>query len=74
MPTSSSERQYREGMIDRFKQIPHGGLILTVDYTNQRAQIDDANVHAASKGYAEYAADVELDRLRINVGYELTCH
>jgi cysteinyl-tRNA synthetase len=68
-----SERLYREGDVDRFKQAVHGGLILTVDYTNQTAQVDEAYARAASKGYVEYATDVELDRLRVNAGHEPTC-
>ena len=68
-----SERLYREGDVDRFKQAGHGGLILTVDYTNQTAQVDEAYARAASKGYVEYATDVELDRLRVNAGHEPTC-
>jgi cysteinyl-tRNA synthetase, unknown class len=69
-----NERLYREGIVDRFKQAPHGGLILTVDYTNRIAQIDEAYARAASKGYTEYATNVQLDRLRINTGHEPTCH
>jgi len=69
-----NERLYREGIVDRFKQATHGGLILTVDYTNRIAQIDEAYARAASKGYTEYATNVHLDRLQINPGHEPTCH
>jgi cysteinyl-tRNA synthetase, unknown class len=69
-----NERLYREAIIDRFKQATHGGLILTVDYTNRTAQIDEAYARAASKGYIEYATNVQLDRLQINAGHEPTCH
>ncbi len=68
-----SERLYREGDVDRFKRAPHGGLILTVDYTNQAAQIDDAYARATRKGYVPYATNVALDRLRINPGHEPVC-
>ena len=69
-----NERLYREGLVNRFKQATHGGLILTVDYTNRIAQIDEAYARAASKGYVEYATNVDLDRLQINTGHEPTCH
>ncbi len=74
VPVPENERLYREALVDRFKQAAHGGLILTVDYTNQPAQINDAYARAAGKGYVAYATNVELDRLRLNAGHEPTCH
>jgi cysteinyl-tRNA synthetase len=73
VPVPENERLYREGVVDRFKQVVHGGLVLAVDYTDQAAQIDDAYARAVSRGYIEYATDVQLDRLRINIGHAPVC-
>ena len=68
-----NERVYREGVVNQFRLAPHGGLVLTVDYSNQSGQIDEAYARAATRGYVEYVADVDLAQVRINPGHEPVC-
>lgn len=70
---SEDERAYREALVTTFRDGSRGGLVLTVDYTDQAGQIDEAYARSERQGYVPYATDVDLDRLRVNAGHEPAC-
>jgi cysteinyl-tRNA synthetase len=47
-----------------------GKLVLTVDYANRTANIDRAYRRSRDAGFVPYVTVVDLDRVRINAGWE----
>jgi len=72
-PIPWRERLYTEALLDHFKSAGHSGLILTVDYTLRRRQVNVAYQRAATKGYLEYCTHVALDRMIVYPGHEPLC-
>ncbi len=54
--------------LDRF--LTAGGIVLTVDYCDEQANIDYAYQRSAGKGYIPYCTVVDLNELRINNGHQ----
>jgi cysteinyl-tRNA synthetase len=70
-PEDSGEDEGRrelEGYLDLFKDA--GGIVLTVDYCDEPANIEYAYQRSGGRGYVPYCTGVELDELRINPGHE----
>ncbi|OGD72336.1 MAG: hypothetical protein A2Y64_00505 [Candidatus Coatesbacteria bacterium RBG_13_66_14] len=57
-----------EGYLDLF--LDAGGIVLTIDYCDEKENIDEAYDRSAGKGYVPYCTTVKLDELRINDGHE----
>jgi len=72
-PVPWRDRLYTEALLDNFKQAGYSGLVLTVDYTLRRRQVNLAYHRAAAKGYVEYCTHVNLDRMIIYPGHEPVC-
>lgn len=72
-PIPWRERLFTEALLDNFKDAGYSGLILTVDYTLQRRQVNRAYRRAAVKGYVEYCTHVNLDRMIVYPGHEPIC-
>ncbi|MFQ3661833.1 MAG: MJ1477/TM1410 family putative glycoside hydrolase [Chloroflexaceae bacterium] len=68
-----SERTRREALVRRFRDGARGGLVLTVDYTDQSDKIRDAYARSARNGFVPYVANTELDRLFVHPGNEPGC-
>lgn len=68
-----AERVQREALVGRFRDGARGGLVLTVDYTNQTDMIRDAYSRSARNGFVPYVANTALDRLFIHQGNEPAC-
>lgn len=60
--------QERETNLDTW--VEAGKLVLTVDYTRFKEQIDEAYARSAARGYIPYASDRGLSRLFIHEGHE----
>jgi len=58
----------REAILDQW--VEAGKLVLVIDYTGRKEQIQDAYVRSLAHGYVEYVTDRSLGRLRINEGFE----
>jgi cysteinyl-tRNA synthetase len=71
--TPPSWRAASEAGLDVIRQGSRAHLVLTVDYANRPANIAEAYNRARAKGYVPYATDFEVNRLRINAGFEPTC-
>jgi len=61
-------RMELEDDLDSFRAA--GGIVLTVDYCNEQANIDYAYQRSAGKGYIPYCTVVDLNELRINNGHQ----
>ncbi len=72
-PTSMSEQADVEKLLDVFRARSRSGLVLTVDYASRPELTATAYAASRARGYVPYVADVALDRLRINPGYEPVC-
>jgi cysteinyl-tRNA synthetase len=57
-----------EGYLDLFRNA--GGIVLTVDYCDVPANIDEAYQRSSGRGYVPYCTTVDLDELRVNPGHE----
>jgi len=57
-----------EGYLDLFRNA--GGIVLTVDYCDDPANIDYVYQRSGGRGYVPYCTTVELDELRINPDHE----
>lgn len=57
-----------EGYLDLFRDA--GGIVLTVDYCDESANIDYAYQRSSGRGYVPYCTTVDLDELRVNPGHE----
>jgi cysteinyl-tRNA synthetase, unknown class len=66
--TTDEWRTDREAILDEW--IAAGKLVLTIDYTEDDAQIADAYTRSRARGYVPYVANRDLDALRINPGFE----
>jgi hypothetical protein len=73
-PIPWRDRLYTEALLGRFKGAGYSGLVLTVDYTLRRLQVDLAYRRATAKGYVEYCTHVNLDRMVIYPGHEPICY
>jgi cysteinyl-tRNA synthetase len=60
----------REMVLDQW--VEAGKLVLTIDYTIEPEQINDAYRRSLERGYVPYVTDRGLDRLRVNPGFEPT--
>lgn len=70
-PETSDEDEGRvelEGYLDLF--LDAGGIVLTVDYCDEPANIAYAYERSGGRGYVPYCTKVGLDELRINPGHE----
>jgi cysteinyl-tRNA synthetase len=70
--TTDAWRAAMESGLDVIRQGSRGHLVLTVDFANTPANIAEAYNRARAKGYVPYATD-EVNKLRINAGFEPTC-
>ncbi len=73
LPTPASERANAEALLDRFRQRSQGHLVLTVDYADRPDLMRIAYEQARARGYVPYVADVALNQMRLNPGYEPVC-
>jgi uncharacterized protein (TIGR01370 family) len=67
-PSPADWTALRENMLDQWAAADK--LVLTVDYTLRREQIDDAYMRSAARGYIPYCSDRGLSRLLIHAGHE----
>ena len=58
----------RESILDQW--VAAGKLVLTIDYTRVREQIDDAYARAQARGYVPFVTVRSLGQLIINEGHE----
>jgi len=72
-PTSAAARAATEAALDLVRQGSRAHLVLTIDYARSPDLVGDAYRSSRAKGYRPYVADVDLDRLRIDPGFEPTC-
>ena len=68
VPTLTKVTSEIEGHLDNFAAA--GKLVLTVDYTTQQEQINDAYQRAKGKGYIPFCTVRDLDQLIINLSHE----
>jgi cysteinyl-tRNA synthetase len=71
--TPPSWRTASEAGLDVIRQGSRAHLVLTVDYAARPANIAEAYNRARAKGYVPYVTDFEVNKLRINAGFEPTC-
>jgi cysteinyl-tRNA synthetase len=72
-PTGPAERAATERLLDLARQTTRAGLVLTVDYADRPELVRLCYERASELGYVPYVTDVDLNRLRVNVGYEPVC-
>ncbi len=68
LPTPPPVTAELEGYLDLFRDA--GKLVLTVDYAQVPAHVDDAYARSLAKGYVPFCTVRDLDQLIINPGHE----
>jgi cysteinyl-tRNA synthetase len=72
-PTTASARARVQADLDRFLQHSRGPLVLTVDYADRPERVRECYERARAKGYVPYVTTVDLDRMRVNPGFDPVC-